>query len=70
MHRTRNQNRGSFQLHGETISELLHSAKTVLSGRQYHELCAAVNETGCYRAKRGLIFAAVQSRIKKEGCLE
>ena len=64
MHRTRNQKRGAFQLHGETISELLHSAKTVLSGRQYRELCAAVNDTEGYANKRGLIFAAVQSRIK------
>ena len=71
MHRTRNQNRGSFQLHGETIPELLHAAKTVLSDRQYRELCAAVNETAGYANKRGLIFAAVQSRIKREeGCLE
>ncbi|MBP0972771.1 MAG: hypothetical protein J5851_02560 [Oscillospiraceae bacterium] len=71
MHRTRNQNRGSFQLHGETIPELLHAVKMVLSDRQYHELCAAVNETAGYVNKRGLIFAAVQSRIKREeGCLE
>ena len=70
MHRTRNQNRGSFQLHGETIPELLHAAKMVLSDRQYRELCTAVNETEGYANKRGLIFAAVQSRIKKEGCLE
>ena len=71
MHRKRNQNRGSFQLHGETIPELLHAAKTVLSGRQYRELCAAVNETEGYADKKGLILAAVQSRIKrKEGGIE
>ena len=64
MHRTRHQKRGSFQLHGETISELLHSAKTGLAGRQYRELCAAVNDTEGYANKRGLICAAVQSRIK------
>lgn len=64
MHRTRNQNRGSFQLRGETIPELMHSAKLVLSHRQYRELRATVNETEGYANKRGLILAAVQSRIK------
>lgn len=66
MHRTRNQNKEDFRPNGESIPELLHSAKTVLSEKQYRELCAAVNEVSGYPAKRELIFAAVQARIKKK----
>ena len=66
MHRTRNQNREDFRLTGESIPELLHSAKTVLSEKQYRELCAAVNEVSSYPAKKELIFAAAKAKIKRK----
>lgn len=69
MHRTRNQNKEDFRPNGESIPELLHAAKIVLSVRQYKELTAAVNDAVGYAEKKRRILAAIHQK-KKEGCLE
>ena len=66
MHRNRNQLREGFYLTGDSITGLLHSAKTVLSARQYKELRRAVNQTVGYAEQRGLIFASVQAKAQKK----
>ncbi|MCR4646675.1 MAG: hypothetical protein K5695_14910 [Oscillospiraceae bacterium] len=69
MHRKRNQNRINAPISGESIPELLHAAKIVLSVRQYKELTASVNDAVGYAEKKRRILAAIHQK-KKEGCLE
>ena len=66
MHRNRNQLREDFYLTGDSITDLLRSAKTVLSARQYKELRRAVNQTVGYAEQRGLIFASIQAKAQKK----
>ena len=66
MHRNRNQLREEFYLTGDRIDDLLRSAKTVLSARQYKELRRSVNQTVGYAEQRGLIFASVQAKAQKK----
>ena len=44
------------------IPEMLKRAKTVLSHKQYRELCASVNEAPDYITKKGLIIACLQAK--------
>ena len=67
MHRNRNQLREEFYLTGDGISEMLRSAKIILSAKQYKDLRRAVNATNGYADKKGLIFASIQAKTKKRG---
>ena len=44
------------------IPSMLKRAKTVLSCKQYRELCTAVNEAADYTTKKGLISACLQAK--------
>lgn len=44
------------------IPAMLKKSKSVLSERQYRELCRAVNETDDYNEKKGLIKACIQAK--------
>ena len=66
MHRNRNQLREEFYLTGDSISEMLRSAKIILSAKQYKDLRRAVNATNGYADKKGLIFASVQAKAQKK----
>ena len=52
MHRNRNQLREEFYLTGDSISEMLRSAKIILSAKQYKDLRRAVNATNGYADKK------------------
>ena len=41
---------------------MLKRAKTVLSHKQYRELCALVNEAPDYTTKKGLMIACLQAK--------
>ena len=43
---------------------MLKRAKSVLSDRQYRELCRAVNDAANYNEKKGLIKACIQAKNK------
>ncbi len=45
-----------------TIPSMLKRAKTVLSCKQYRELCFAVNEAADYTTKKGMISACLQAK--------
>jgi hypothetical protein len=45
-----------------SIQSMMRKAKTVLSVRQYRELCGAVNEAADYTTKKGLIIACLQAK--------
>ena len=66
MHRNRNQLREEFYLTGDSISEMLRSAKIILSAKQYKDLRKAVNATNGYADKKGLIFASIQAKAQKK----
>ncbi len=53
--------KSSVMLRGD-IPSMLKRAKTVLSCKQYRELCIAVNEAADYNAKKGMISACLQAR--------
>ncbi len=44
------------------VPTMLKKAKSVLSDRQYRELCSSVNETADYNEKKGLIKACIQAK--------
>lgn len=44
------------------IPSMLKRAKTVISHKQYRELCTAVNEAADYTTKKGLIIACLQAK--------
>ena len=44
------------------VPSMLKRAKTVLSCKQYRELCIAVNEAADYTTKKGLIIACLQAK--------
>ncbi len=46
------------------VSTMLKRAKSVLSDRQYRELCHAVNDAENYNEKKGLIKACIQAKNK------
>lgn len=46
-----------------TVPSMLKRAKTVLSCKQYRELCTAINDAADYTTKKGLISACLQ--VKK-----
>ncbi len=46
------------------VPTMLKRAKSVLSDRQYRELCSSVNETADYNEKKGLIKACIQAKNK------
>ena len=46
------------------VSTMLKKAKSVLSDRQYRELCYAVNNAADYNEKKGLIKACIQVKNK------
>jgi len=46
------------------VPTMLKKAKTVLSDRQYRELCDAVNNATDYNEKKGLIKACIQAKNK------
>ena len=66
MHRNRNQLQEEFYLTGDSISEMLRSAKIILSAKQYKDLRRAVNATNGYADKKGLIFASIQAKAQKK----
>ena len=66
MHRNRNQLREEFYLTGDSISEMLRSAKIILSAKQYKDLRRAVSATNGYADKKGLIFASIQAKAQKK----
>ena len=47
--------KSALQLKGN-IPSMLKKARTVLSGRQYRELCTAVNNADGYINKKGMIL--------------
>ena len=46
------------------VPTMLKKAKTVLSYKQYHNLCRAVDETVSYTEKGELIKACIQAKNK------
>ncbi len=46
------------------VPAMLKKAKSVLSDRQYHELCHSVNNAANYNEKKGLIKACIQAKNK------
>ncbi len=46
------------------VPTMLKKAKSVLSDRQYRELCSSVNEAADYNEKKGLIKACIQVKNK------
>lgn len=46
------------------VSTMLKKAKSVLSDKQYRELCRSVNEAENYNEKKGLIKACIQAKNK------
>ncbi len=46
------------------VTTMLKKAKSVLSDRQYRELCSSVNEAADYNEKKGLIKACIQAKNK------
>lgn len=46
------------------VTTMLKKAKSVLSDRQYRELCSSVNEAADYNEKKGLINACIQAKNK------
>lgn len=53
--------KASVTLNGD-ISSMLKRAKTVLSYKQYRELCNAVNGAADYTTKKGMISACLQAK--------
>lgn len=53
--------KASVTLNG-AVPSMLRKAKTVLSCKQYRELCTAVNEAADYTTKKGLISACLQAK--------
>lgn len=47
---------------GGDIPSMLRKAKTVLSHKQYHELCIAVDDAVDYTTKKGMIIACLQAK--------
>jgi len=45
-----------------TVPSMLKRAKTVLSCKQYRELCIAGNEAADYTTKKGMISACLQAK--------
>lgn len=52
--------KASVKLSGD-IPSMLKKARTVLSHKQYRELCIAANEAADYTTKKGLITACLQA---------
>lgn len=46
------------------VPTMLKRAKSVLSNRQYRELCHAVNNAADYNEKKGLIKAYIKAKNK------
>ncbi len=46
------------------VTTMRKKAKSVLSHRQYRELCHAVNNVADYNEKKGLIKACIQAKNK------
>lgn len=46
------------------VPAMLKKAKSVLSDRQYRELCSSVHEAADYNEKKGLIKACIQVKNK------
>lgn len=46
------------------VPAMLKKAKSVLSDKQYRELCRSVNEAANYSEKKGLIKACIQAKNK------
>lgn len=46
------------------VTAMLKKTKSVLSDRQYRELCHAVNNAAGYNEKKGLIKACIQAKNK------
>lgn len=44
------------------VPSMLKRAKTVLSCKQYRELCTVVNKASDYTTKKGLIIACLQAK--------
>ena len=44
------------------VPSMLKRAKTVLSCKQYRELCFAVNKAADYTTKKGMISACLQAK--------
>ena len=53
--------KASVTLNGD-VPSMLKRVKTVLSCKQYRELCNSVNETAEYTVKKGLISACLQAK--------
>ena len=46
------------------VPTMLEKAKSVLSDKQYRELCRSVNDAENYNEKKGLIKACIQAKNK------
>ena len=53
--------KASVVLNGD-VPSMLKRAKTVLSCKQYRELCSAVNDAVDYTEKKGMISACLQAK--------
>lgn len=54
------------RVNGSSISSMLHCAKKVLTEKQYKELQQSVNGTAGYADQKGLIYASIQAKQKKQ----
>ncbi|MBP5431946.1 hypothetical protein [Ruminococcus sp.] len=53
--------KASVVLSGD-VPSMLKRVKTVLSCKQYRELCSAVNDAADYTTKKGMISACLQAK--------
>jgi len=53
--------KASVTLNG-AVPSMLKRAKTVLSHKQYRELCIAVDDAADYTTKKGMIIACLQAK--------
>lgn len=55
-----------YKVRGSSIPNMLHCAKKVLTEQQFKELQRSVNGTAGYADKKGLIYASIQAKQKKQ----
>ncbi len=61
MRTSKRYDKASVVLNGD-VPSMLKRAKTVLSCKQYRELCSAVNDAADYTTKKGMISACLQAK--------
>lgn len=64
MHTPKKYRKENVKLSGD-VPSMLKRARTVLSHRQYRELCISVDNAEDYTTKKGLILACLQAKENK-----